>query len=377
MKYFNKSDFRDFSKINNFRDSQNFHDNPIFQANSNALQIQLFFDEFETVNPLGSRRGIHKIGAIYFTLQNFPSFLNSKLKFIHLLALYYSEDCKKYGLQKILDQIVQDFRKLESEGVDVVGVGKFTGTVSTVSHDNLGANSLYGFNESFSSNYYCRFCLTSGEEAQSLFSHSEMRIRNSQDHSNHVKESYFGVKANCALNNLQFYNFMTSPSVDIMHDLLEGVVQYELKLVLRKLVKIKCFTLDTLNARLLSHNYGRIESKNKPSAIRLDLKGNSIGMKAAQSWTLVRFLPIIICDLVNSEEGMKYLKLISLLLELMSYAFSPRFSEALICRLENSVVQHHKYFKEVFPTHRFMPKHHFMCHYGFVVRKSGPLTSLW
>lgn len=377
MSYFQQRDFRDISKINSFADSGSFSKNQLFKNYPNALKIQLFLDEFETVNPLGSKKGIHKLGAVYFTIQNFPSFLNSKLKFIHLLALYYAEDCKKYGLNKILNVILPDIKKLEVEGLVVEGVGHFFGTVSNVSHDNLGANGLYGFNESFSSTYYCRFCLISGEEAQNCYKHSEMPIRNYESHVDHVLNATFGVKTTCALDLLTYYNFIDNPSVDLMHDLLEGVVQYELKLVLRKLIEMKCFTLDTLNARLQAHNFGRIESKNKPSSIRLDQKGNSLGLKAAQSWTFCRFLPVIICDLIQSDEQLKFWRLIILLLEVMSYSFSPRFSEALISRLDSSVIIHHQYFREIFPQSKLIPKQHFMCHYAHVVRSSGPLISLW
>lgn len=38
----------------------------------------------------------------------------------------------------------------------------------------------------------------------------------------------FGVKRPCPLNALQFFNSSDNYAVDVMHDLLEGVVQYEL-----------------------------------------------------------------------------------------------------------------------------------------------------
>lgn len=61
----------------------------------------------------------------------------------------------------------------------------------------------------------------------------------------------------------------------------------------------------------------------------------------------------------------------------MSIVFCREFSEAILIRLESLIVQHHCKFKELFPDCRLIPKHHFMCHYPFVVRQSGPLISLW
>ena len=61
---------------------------PLFSNESCALQIQLFYDDFETANPLGSKKGIHKLGAIYFTLRNFPPKVNSSLVNIHFVCTF-------------------------------------------------------------------------------------------------------------------------------------------------------------------------------------------------------------------------------------------------------------------------------------------------
>jgi hypothetical protein len=40
-------------------------------------------------------------------------------------------------------------------------------------------------------------------------------------------------------------------------------------------------------------------------------------------------------------------------------------------------MNHHCLFKELFPEKRLIPKHHFMLHYAYVIRQTGPLISLW
>ncbi len=52
---------------------------------SKPIFIQIYFEEVETVNPLGSKTGLHKIGAFYFVLKNLPPLINSSLHNIHLL----------------------------------------------------------------------------------------------------------------------------------------------------------------------------------------------------------------------------------------------------------------------------------------------------
>lgn len=374
FKYFSNGE--NSNCITTFADTISFKNNSLFQKHTKSLQIQLFYDDFETVNPLGSKRGVHKLGAFYFTVKNFPDFVNSRLSEIHLLALFYSEDAKKYGINSILRLILPDLLKLETTGIKINKLDTIFGTLCSLSFDNLGGNSLLGFTESFNAHYYCRICCTSKFEAQELFDHNLMIIRNKTSHSQHVNEKSLGVQSECVLNELQYFNFLDSPSVDIMHDLLEGVVPYEIKLVLQKLINLGCLNLQTINQRLLAHDFGYLESKNRPSPIRLDGVGNKIGQKAAQCWCLIRFIPVIIGDLILDEHKM-YWELLLLLLDIMSYAFCRKFTDAILHMMDKTIIHHHKLFRKLFPNEKLIPKHHFMCHYSYVIRQSGPLVSLW
>lgn len=96
-----------------------FKTRPLFSKQQTALQIQMYYDEFETANPLGSKRGIHKIGALYFVLRNLPPNFNSAVMNIHLVALFHSEDVKKYSFDPILQPLIDDIRTLESQGLDL------------------------------------------------------------------------------------------------------------------------------------------------------------------------------------------------------------------------------------------------------------------
>ena len=69
---------------------------------NNILQILLYFDDFEVANPLGSKRGIHKMLAVYFTLLNLPIKYRSKLESIHLTLLTKSSTVTRCGLDTVL-----------------------------------------------------------------------------------------------------------------------------------------------------------------------------------------------------------------------------------------------------------------------------------
>lgn len=138
---------------------------PLFSQEINALQIQLCFDEFETANPLGSKKGIHKLGGIYFTLRNFPPKLNSSLINIHLVALFHAQDIKTYGFHTILEPIVNDLKVLETDGVKVpLFKNALYGSIVQVTGDNLGIHKLFGFVESFSARNCCHFCIVERSE---------------------------------------------------------------------------------------------------------------------------------------------------------------------------------------------------------------------
>lgn len=57
---------------------------------------------------------------------------------------------------------------------------------------------------------------------------------------------------------------------DIMHDVLEGGLQYEAKLMLIRFVRVdKYFTLEELNYRIANFEFGYVDSKNRPTPIAI------------------------------------------------------------------------------------------------------------
>lgn len=56
--------------LEDFTDGNVFKNNKFFQENPDALQIILYQDAFEIVNPIGAARKKHKLLAIYMTIGN-------------------------------------------------------------------------------------------------------------------------------------------------------------------------------------------------------------------------------------------------------------------------------------------------------------------
>ena len=79
----------------------------------------------------------------------------------------------------------------------------------------------------------------------------------------------YGVNRQSLLNSLQHYHVcdMGLPP-DIMHDVLEGVIPYTMKLLLKHVInEARLLTLQQLNSCLSDFSYGYIEASDKPSLI--------------------------------------------------------------------------------------------------------------
>jgi len=77
------------SIYNNLADGEIYKTNKLFQNSEQlTIQIEIFFDEFEICNFLGSKTLSHKIGGFYFSICNLPLRFNSRLNNIHLIKLY-------------------------------------------------------------------------------------------------------------------------------------------------------------------------------------------------------------------------------------------------------------------------------------------------
>ena len=78
----------------------------------------------------------------------------------------------------------------------------------------------------------------------------------------------YGVNRRSVLDDVRYFDVCKCFPEDVMHILLEGVVPYETKFLLKLLIDSeKCLTLKELNSRMESFDYGYMNTKNKPSPI--------------------------------------------------------------------------------------------------------------
>lgn len=367
------------------RDATYFKGNPLFSVEKDALQIQLFYDYFETANVLGPKRGLHKLGAIYFTLRNFPPIFNASLINIHLCALFHAQDIKRYSFNLILEPLINDLKVLETEGLQIPTFEhKIHGTVVQVTGDNLGLHGLFGFVESFGARYCCRFCLLEKHCFQTVFCEDdpEVVLRTVDAHAQHCQTvqtdprlpHVYGVKHSCLLNSLEYFKTANNFSVDIMHDILEGVGQFEVKLIL-KYIQGNFLSAEQIAGRIHVYDYGFNQQRNRPPlpTDKLMDGSNDLGLNAIQSWCLLRNTPLLFGDLIETDD--KHWHLLLLLLHI-NIVFSPVLSEGMTIYLKHLIIDH-RLFKQLFPEKNLLPKHHFMIHYPRSIRYIGPILHTW
>lgn len=183
--------------------------------------------------------------------------------------------------------------------------------------------------------------------------------------------STFGVKRTCLLNDLQYFHVSDNYAVDIMHDILEGVGQFELKLLFGYLSDNKIISKMDICNRIYAYNYGFVERKNRATRIHLEQTGNKIGLNAIQTFCLIRHVPLILGDVLQEEN--EHWRLLLLLLQIINIIFSPVITDGMTVCLKHLIVEHHTLFKDLYPHRKLIPKHHFMTHYPRSIRKIGPI----
>ena len=75
------------NQLTSFFTSAHFHNVYSDEVDKPTIYILTYTDEFETVNPIGTAKRVHKLFAVYFTILNVPAWHRSQLKHIHLCLL--------------------------------------------------------------------------------------------------------------------------------------------------------------------------------------------------------------------------------------------------------------------------------------------------
>lgn len=88
---------------------------------------------------------------------------------------------------------------------------------------------------------------------------------------------------------------------------------------------------------------------------------------ASQCWTLGRFLPMLIGDLISIDN--KYWECFLYLHDILEICMSPCISPMTISFLSELVKIHHELLKDCYPSVNITPKLHYMVHLAEQIRR--------
>lgn len=344
------------------------------------LPLFLFYDDFETGNALGSHAGTNKLGGVYISLPFLPPEYQSSLSSILHALLFWSKDREEFGNFAVFRTLLDELKFLESEGIELdLPQGKTTVyfKLGLVIGDNLGLHSLLGFIESFNANYSCRFCKMNKIQRSFATMEDKAFCRTVESYLIDLQlqdPSRTGIKADCIFHYLPNFHVTRNRSVDIMHDMLEGVCLFDIVLILKYYIyEAKLFTLEQLNSYMESHNYGT--SSNIPPPIMANhLKNDTLRMSAAEMSNFFLHLGTLVGHLIPRNDPVWQVYLI--LRQIFALVTSISIQEGCSELLSSLVKEHHRLAQTV--LHRKLkPKDHLLLHYGSVMADCGPLIHLW
>lgn len=131
------------------------------------LPLVLYFDDLEINNPLGSRKTINKIGAVYCSIASLPREFSSLLENIFVVQLHKYQHHKSLGNKRMFIHVINQINKLCTKGISINVEGQTKQVYFILSHimgDNLGLNTILGFIKNFNSSHCCRICYMSKDE---------------------------------------------------------------------------------------------------------------------------------------------------------------------------------------------------------------------
>nr|XP_055032090.1 uncharacterized protein LOC129420928 isoform X1 [Misgurnus anguillicaudatus] len=374
-------------RYSSYRDGTHYRNNSFFAEKDYKICLNLYIDDFEVANPLGTSRKKHKLCAVYWVLANLPAKNVSSLHTIQLALLCKTNVVRQHGYSKILHPLIEDLKCLEQQGVFVEQLGSCVrGSVLHVLADNLGAHSLAGFQESFRVNHPCRFCLATREDINMKEVRSGLfEMRTKEKHQQHVQDVLqdstlvvqYGVKRSCPLSdNLKHFHAIGGFPPDLLHDLLEGVVPVEMALCLRKLIGKRYFTLESLNSAIKQFPYKFSDRTDQPQPIPQSYtKKTTIGGNGHENLTLLRLLPLLIGHTIAENDHTW--EILMLLKDIVELSLSIKFADDTVEFLNCKISEHRALLQEVFPDFVLRPKHHYIEHYPQLIRMYGPLRNLW
>lgn len=279
-----------------------------FKKDDIVIPYHLHIDDTQTNNPLGSHVTNGDQTCVYYSFPTIPNEYLARLDTIFTALLFESSLSKDYGNEKCYEALIEDLNTLVDDALVLNIDGKEQKVffvVGLLLGDNKGLNNCLGFPRGFKANYYCRLCRLHRTQMQYSYREDVSNLRNKENYEEDLSVgdmTLTGIYEDSPFNKLRYFH-ATDSCADIMHDINEGILHYNICEVILNLIKRKYFNLSMLNEEKRKKKYGEIEENNKSWNIKMkSLKGKKLKMTASESYSFVHHLPFIILNIINEED---------------------------------------------------------------------------
>lgn len=154
-------------------------------VNEKIYSLFIYYDEFETGNPLSSHAGIHKLRAVYTSIACLPPNLASQIKYIFLFALFHYSDRLSENRNQAFQPVINELNYLSRVRISL-DIPEFQEVIKfklrAILGDNLGLHSVLGFVENFNAKYPCRICRANKEQIRQMCSEDISILRNEENY---------------------------------------------------------------------------------------------------------------------------------------------------------------------------------------------------
>ena len=379
------------NKLHSYTSNEKLHD-IIYDITSSGynspINVPLLFyiDEFEPCNPIGSRKKIHKLSGVYYTLACLPPRLRSSLKCIFLYCLAYYRHVVNYGYEAIFKDVIRELKELHNETLRVVTANGrdlcYRVQLKIFSADNLSAHDLCGFQKHFSSGKISRYCLVDHRNLKANFDFTRCPLRTDDEYDMQISTldtavpaAEHGIRGRCVFSELTYVKPLKLCPPDVMHDFLEGVVPIVVCVALSSLMGKLKLSIDDINEAIQSFQYGKSDKTNKygPIISKAHLKKLSIPGTASEKFCLIRMLPLMLSLQFPRQINKKLqgIKLLYLCLEISDIIMAPVINREWLAELHDLIIKHHTLISRLNPK-SIKPKFHYLIHYPQLIAVYGP-----
>lgn len=369
VKYMNES--MNFKFLRSFLQS-NFWKNKIPKNEETTLFLPLLIygDDFEPNNCIGSHAGFHKIGGFYCKFLCLPEEISSKLSNIFLICLYFSDDRKKFGNDRIFTEVVNELNVLRNIGIDLkvnkFGYTKVKFVTILFCGDNLALNEYFEICQNFNSNFFCRFCTLDKTQCHDFLYESYEKLR-TVDYLYNYPE--LGVKKDSIFNKIEDFHIFQNPSADRLHDLAEGICKYDFLFILKNIIP-SFLTISDLNFRLINFKYPLNFVENKPPLFNTDFDFKRLRFSGEECKIFTFIFGLLIGDLIPLNDPIWELYIS--LREIMTYVYTNNRKNLQSSDFASAIANHHAIYKRLSGLH-LPAKFHLLTHYPSIFDEIGLL----